>query len=108
MKIKIAPSVRESVILVRVVCWGLFSESDYERKCPVVAKRLDCGDFSPAVGARRDAWWFVGFRPPESAAQADAVQTLRDFWERPFISHMRPGRIYPARPDFEKFQALTQ
>jgi hypothetical protein len=46
----------------------------------VVAKRLDCGRFTAAFGARRNGCWFVRFRPPESAAQADAFQTLRDFW----------------------------
>jgi hypothetical protein len=28
---------------------------------------------------RRDGWWFVKFCAPESAAQAGAVQTLREF-----------------------------
>ena len=45
----------------------------------MVAKRLECGRFTAAFCTRRDGWWFVKFCEPESAAQAGAVQTLREF-----------------------------
>jgi len=42
------------------------------------AKRLDCGDFSTAFGTRGNHPVFGRLRPRESAAEAGAVQTLRD------------------------------
>src|SRR5450432_4415758 len=50
----------------------------YWRKQSLVAKRLECGRFTAGF-ARRDGWWFVKFCALESAAQAGAVQTLREF-----------------------------
>jgi hypothetical protein len=51
---------------------------DNGRTSSVVAKRLDCGRFTAALGACRAVESSCGFRPPESAAKADAAQTLRD------------------------------
>jgi len=42
----------------------------------VIVERLDCGDFSAAVGTRGYHLFFQSARPHESAAQAGAVQTL--------------------------------
>jgi hypothetical protein len=44
---------------------------------PAVAKRLDCGGFSPAFETHGDVRRFDDPHPLASAAQADAVQTLR-------------------------------
>ena len=44
---------------------------------------------APLFYARQDVWWFARFYPHESAAQADAVQTLRDFES---VLPLRPAR----------------
>jgi hypothetical protein len=43
------------------------------------AKRLDCVRFIAALGTHEHLSFCQGARPRESAAEAGAVQTLRDF-----------------------------
>jgi hypothetical protein len=57
---------------------GVSSKTDCWRKCPVIAKRLDCGCFSTAFNARQEGGTFGGFRPHESVAEGAAVQTRRE------------------------------
>jgi hypothetical protein len=45
---------------------------------PVRAKRLDCGGFSTAFRTHEGIGLSEVFAPPESAAEAGAVKTLRD------------------------------
>jgi hypothetical protein len=49
------------------------------RKYLLVAERLDCGDFSAAVGTRGNHPFSSSSGPHESAAHASARQTLREF-----------------------------
>ena len=58
--------------------WACIEDRKMTEVC-VIAERLDCGDFSAAVGTRGYHLFFQSARPHESAAQAGAVQTLRAF-----------------------------
>jgi hypothetical protein len=54
--------------------WSMFSMA-----AAAGAKRLDCARFIAAFGTHNTHPFFQGSRPRESAAEAGAVQTLRDF-----------------------------
>ena len=65
--------------------WRLSPESRY---APELAERLDCGDFSTAFRPHGEYPPFQPLRPPDSAAEAGALQTLRDF------RHNRVGQCF--------------
>jgi hypothetical protein len=60
----------------------VFARPSFGNRGPDRAKRLDCGVFSTAFGTHANHLSFHRPRPHESAAEAGAVQTLRDFPSR--------------------------
>jgi len=63
---------------------------------PANAERLDCGRFSAAFARTKISRFFQTLRPPESAAEAGAVKTLRDFGR----CQKRAGQNFAARYSF--------